>query len=545
MQEISTPSPSEPLLDVVAVSTARFIVAQGSSFGSIYVFDAATGTVLGSSFVKLFLGNRFARSASGGQVFFGTGISLFSVDTNTGAPKSVTEGNLGWIDVLDDPCAFAASAAPAVFVSPSGGSGTLTIPAPPGCNWSVDSSAVSGLTFNGSSSGSGPDTRTFSLAPASSPRIGSIYVGTVPVVIEATVPMMNVDFAQGQTVQQPFTVTGWAVDMNLATGDPASFLPQGIDGIQVWAYDRLGTPRFVGAAAYALSRPDVAAFLGSRYELSGFQITVANLPSGPYTLYFYAHSQRSKTYSSQMAVNVTVTAMAPTIVIDTPSSGATVGTPFSVGGWAVDPVGGNNGPNVDAIQIYAYPDGAAPIFLGSAKIGTARPDVGGLFGPNMVPSGYSLASARVAPGSYTLVVFAHSASRGVFTAQTERIVVAPSRPLMNVDTPARAPAGSTTPVTSSFVIAGWAIDQSSTAGSGIDAVQAWAYPVLGGAAVFVGTGKPVARSDVAGFAGKQFLVSGFEIQATIPSGTYDLAVFAHSTVAGTFNNVVVVRVVVP
>ena len=64
--------------------------------------------------------------------------------------------------------------------------------------------------------------------------------------------------------------------------------------------------------------------------------------------------------------------------------------------------------------------------------------------------------------------------------------------------------------------------------------------------IFVGTATPTTRIDVANVFGSQFLGSGFQISgATLPAGTYDLVVFAHSTVTMTFNNARVVRITVP
>ena len=51
------------------------------------------------------------------------------------------------------------------------------------------------------------------------------------------------------------------------------------------------------------------------------------------------------------------------------------------------------------------------------------------------------------------------------------------------------------------------------------------------------------RPDVAGIFGPQFAAAGFLLTgATLPAGTYDLAVFAHSTVTQSFNNWRVVRI---
>ena len=114
-----------------------------------------------------------------------------------------------------------------------------------------------------------------------------------------------------------------------------------------------------------------------------------------------------------------------------------------------------------------------------------------------------------------------------------------SDPRMVVDAPA-APA-----VSSPFSVVGWALDLGASTGSGVDAVQIWAYPVSGAAPMFVGTASPTTRPDVGNVFGAQFNGAGFSLTgATLPAGTYDLVVFARSTVAGAFNNAKVVRITV-
>jgi hypothetical protein len=47
------------------------------------------------------------------------------------------------------------------------------------------------------------------------------------------------------------------------------------------------------------------------------------------------------------------------------------------------------------------------------------------------------------------------------------------------------------------------------------------------------------------FGSSQFTKSGYNLKVTgVAAGTYDLAVFAHSTVSGQFDNILLVRVVV-
>jgi hypothetical protein len=97
-----------------------------------------------------------------------------------------------------------------------------------------------------------------------------------------------------------------------------------------------------------------------------------------------------------------------------------------------------------------------------------------------------------------------------------------------------------------FVLAGWAADLDAAAGTGIDTLHVWAYPVTGGAPVFLGT--PTlggVRPDVAAVHGDQFRGAGFALPLQgLNAGTYDLAVFPWSNVTGAFAPPNVVRVTV-
>jgi len=116
-----------------------------------------------------------------------------------------------------------------------------------------------------------------------------------------------------------------------------------------------------------------------------------------------------------------------------------------------------------------------------------------------------------------------------------------SAPDMWVDAPADKSV-----VGPNFAIAGWAIDKGAASATGVDRVDVWAYPNPGSNAppVFLGSATyGSTRSDLVAYAGAQFAASGFSLSVQgLPAGTYDLAVFAHSVVAGAFNAVRVVRV---
>ena len=104
-------------------------------------------------------------------------------------------------------------------------------------------------------------------------------------------------------------------------------------------------------------------------------------------------------------------------------------------------------------------------------------------------------------------------------------------------------------IDSTFVVAGWAIDRGAKDGTGVDAVQVWAYPNPGSgvAPLFLGTAAlGVARADLSSLIGERYATAGYELVVQgLATGTYQLAVFAHSTVTGQFEPAAAVRVIVP
>jgi YVTN family beta-propeller protein len=547
---VAAPSATEVY---VLLRTPASLIAGFTFPGAITLLDAATGAALGSV-TERDRARTLTRDSSGSPAYaiVPSFASVQRLAPDATSVTTVSSGlpNLVDGDVITDPCAFEATATATVF-RVSGGSGTLTIPAPAGCSWTIETSRYPGLSVDAPLTGTGPATRAFRVAPASVVRLGFLDIGRQAVQFEQTIPRMNVEFSPvSATMQEPFSVGGWAMDEN-AFSNGTAFGDTGIDAIHVWAYPASGAPIFVGAASLNLDRADVAALYGPKYESSGFSIAVGNLPSGGYTLVFYAHSSRSHTFSNVQAVNVTVRRAPAQVVIDAPAAG-TVKTPFTIAGWAVDPVLITRGPGVDVVHIWAYPaSGAPPVFLGQATYGKTRFDVAAYLGSETISSGYEL-TASLPPGSYTLAVFARSIETAAFTSQTVNITVV-SKPLMVIDTPGSAPvsapAGGTDPGTrlnSPFTVVGWALDLGASTRTGVDTVHLWAYPVSGAPPVFVGEASRTTRTDVGAVFGAQFNGAGFALTiATLPAGSYDLVVFAHSTVTRTFNNVTVVRITVP
>ncbi len=100
--------------------------------------------------------------------------------------------------------------------------------------------------------------------------------------------------------------------------------------------------------------------------------------------------------------------------VDAPVSGATLAPPFGVGGWAFDQLA-SSGSGIDTVHVWAMPASGAPVFLGAATMGGARPDVAAVFGAQFLASGFNLsANVVLAPGAYMLTVFGHRSSTGAF-----------------------------------------------------------------------------------------------------------------------------------
>ena len=82
-----------------------------------------------------------------------------------------------------------------------------------------------------------------------------------------------------------------------------------------------------------------------------------------------------------------------------------------VAGWAAD-LDSPDGTGIQMIHAWAYPrGGGAPLFVGDASYGGARPDVAEVFGERFRDSGYGLRVQGLPPGDYDLALFAWSTAR--------------------------------------------------------------------------------------------------------------------------------------
>ena len=231
----------------------------------------------------------------------------------------------------------------------------------------------------------------------------------------------------------------------------------------------------------------------------------------------------------------------PAMRVETPLTNSTVHQRFTIAGWAIDR-GAATGPGVDAIHVWAFPRSFTgdAIFVGVGAYGGARPDVGAAYGTQFTNSGFGLTAVLTTAGLYEVVVFAHSAVTGTFNQAQAVWVTVTGDPRMALGVPtANALVGQ------SFAVAGWAIDLAAASGPGTDAIHIWAYPASGPAQFLGDTYVGWDRPDVAAaFGSSQFRYSGFGRTCTLAPGTYQLVVFARSTVTWKFNQAYAVWITV-
>jgi hypothetical protein len=356
----------------------------------------------------------------------------------------------------------------------------------------------------------------------------------------ATNPQMNVDSPANGNVLPTFTIAGWAADLGAESGT-------GVDLVHIYAYPNPGSgqaPLFLGAASYGINRSDIGTAFGAQFAASGYSKTVNSLAPGPYLLVVYAHSTVSGVF--QQASRTITVQPGSRLSIETPAAGSSVTQPFSLSGWALD-MEAPSGTGVDTLHVWAYPNpgsGAAGIFVGAVQYGIARPDVGAAYGGRFTNSGYRINVKGLAPGPYQFTVYLHSTATGTFRVAQSRVLNVAKAVSVSVDAPA-ANSSRTPP----FLIAGWAVDFAAASGTGIDAVHVWAYPNpgSGAAAIFLGAANyGLTRTDVGAAFGAQYTASGYTLNVpSLAHGTYDIAVFPHSSVSGAFDAPRVVRITVP
>jgi hypothetical protein len=257
---------------------------------------------------------------------------------------------------------------------------------------------------------------------------------------------------------------------------------------------------------------------------------VDGLPPGPNRLTVFTHSTVTGQFSGVQTVDVIVRDK-PVVAIDTPRNGASIAEPFHLAGWAAE-LTAPSGTGVDVVHVWAYPNpgsGRPPVFVGVAPYGRNRPDVATAFGEPFRLSGYDLLVGSLPPGNWQFAVFAHSIATGTFANLAVVNVTIHGTPAMSLDLPR------TGAVERSFLVSGWAIDASAPTGTGVDAIHVWAFPA-GHPPVFLGAAPyGLRRDDVGGIFGGRFASSGFSLAVSgLAPGAYTIVAYAHSRFEGLF-----------
>lgn len=379
--------------------------------------------------------------------------------------------------------------------------------------------------------------------PVTDARSGAVHarINVAAAINDLRVDYMALDApARNTTMTQPFTVSGWALNMSVRPNNGT-----GVDTVHVWAFPPTGAPLPLGAAQYGLLRDDVAAAYGAQFRNSGWSIGARGLPPGVYTIAAYARSTTTGQFSQYaLAEGVTVQAGAR-VRIESPLNDADVSQPFSLTGWAIDGTA-SSGTGIDTIHVWAYRNpgsGEPAVFLGVPAYGQPRLDIGSQFGTQFTNSGFSLTVATLPAGRYLIAVYGRSSVSQSFSV-VETVVVDVAGANAVIDAPSN---GST--AIQPFAITGWAIDRSASSGTGVDSVHVWVYPEPGSgtAPQFLGLATyGVARPDIASQFGARYLNSGFSITvAGLPPGRrYLFAIFPHSAESGQFT-LRTVEVIVP
>ena len=374
-----------------------------------------------------------------------------------------------------------------------------------------------------------PGQYTISATPHSSVTAAFGQPATVQVsAISGTVARIQSPSA-GTLSSKTLTLSGYAADLDAPSGT-------GVDTVHVWAYPAGGAPPvFVGVANYGESRAVVADMFGAQFTQSGFSLS-ATLAPGTYTIATHAHSTVTGVFSAVDTVTITVPASAMELHVSVPT-GPSVYQGFTIGGWVID-AGAPSGSGVDAVHVWGFPQGGgAAVFLGYTTSFIARQDVGQARGLQFLFSGFNVkTTASLAPGTYQVVTFARSTVTGQFDAADSRVltVMAATGPVFEITDLADGAR-----VKGFLVLTGFAFDPRATQGSGIDAIQMYVYPDWGSGkpAVFMGGADHSTSSpDVSARFGAQFDATGVRAfyQLLDGPGKYMLALFAHSTVDGTY-----------
>jgi hypothetical protein len=356
------------------------------------------------------------------QLYIAGRSGVLVVDTTSDTSSGSLPGGADLQVAVSTSCDFVLPRQDSVF-TPAGGSGTIVVPAPPGCEWAVQNQSLPvGVRLTSAAVGVGPGSVSYTMAPSGVPVSAGIRIAGQITRVTVEVPRVFLDFPRAGSAASPLVIAGWTLSQTV------SETSNGIDVVHVWAFPvGGGVPTFLGDVIPSVPRPDVAAVFGPAHQRSGFGLTAPWLRPGAYHIAAFGHSEATGRFDAVAVVTVTATGESRAMSLDLPTDGFVVSpqeTDVYLGGWAIDRAA-SFGSGVDVIHVWAYPDsGAAPRFVGEAAYGFLRPDVAALFGRSADKSGFSALLPKPPPGAYRLVVYARSTVTGQFDqARVVRLIV--------------------------------------------------------------------------------------------------------------------------
>jgi hypothetical protein len=141
---------------------------------------------------------------------------------------------------------------------------------------------------------------SYDLAFLATAADGTTLIASVRVVIGPSVRLWIDAPPTDVVLQQPFELTGWALDLAAADGTD-------IETVQVRALPTAGGSMvLVGTTATDEARPVVAAIYGGQFVNSGFRLLVDRLPAGTYDLKIAVTASGTGALASIQSVRVTV-----------------------------------------------------------------------------------------------------------------------------------------------------------------------------------------------------------------------------------------------
>jgi N-acetylneuraminic acid mutarotase len=173
-----------------------------------------------------------------------------------------------------------------------------------------DVGAIFGARFNDTGfhytiSGLGPGAFMLGVYARSTVTGTFSIVKTIHFTVNATALLaFNPPAAEAVITSPSFIVGGWSIDRAVESTSQSG---PGVETLHVYIYPNPGSgqpPIFLGAAGYGYSRPDVAALYGSRYDASGFYMTVvpADFGLGPGVYDIAVHSYSTVSGFNAVAV---------------------------------------------------------------------------------------------------------------------------------------------------------------------------------------------------------------------------------------------------